>query len=413
MTKYLSSALGAQQPLFGQSIMALERASGRPGADIRLSSELVQQVRLKIGELGLDPSDTTGLELYSALQGKLQADDEKIRAALGIAADASADDILSAVQKFLQKYAEKSTSFALKASVAKRLFKKKVPKNAMKRLGYRSLDSMLKHESVGTVYAAAAISESASWQRTFHEQYAALGSSDFEQRPVSVVYPKAERWQHLAESFVGGAKHNILCFKELGSVVILPISDKIDALTITSLLLVLHYMNDVQTYSSFAKLQQVKPTFGKIIQQSATSEPMTSATLAGQPVPWKVIQRYYGRMKSEYHPEVFEPHVQPEDLRWHEGEKVLVELEPTLSFWQDTQYVCMLHDGEPVSLNMLDIALSYCNHLSFADRIVHFVREHLWHELMSRYLHEENLEAAVHQQLSRELVDDVALAELQ
>jgi hypothetical protein len=412
MTRYLSSALGAQQPLFGQSIMELERASGHPSADIHLSSELMQKVRVKIGELGLDPSDTTGQELYGALQGRLKGDDTKIRAALGISEAASTSEILSHVQTFLQKYAEKTTTFALKPSVAKRLFKKKAPKNAMKRLGYRSLDSMLKHEAIGAIFAAMAITESASWQRAFYDQYAALQPSDFEQRAISVVYPQAERWERFAESFVGMAKHNILCFKELGSVVMLPISEKIDALTITSLLLVLHYMNDVQTYSSFAKLQQVKPTFGKVIQQSVASEPMTSATLAGQAVPWKVIQRYYGKLQSEQHPEVFEPHVQPEDMRWHEGEKILANLEPTLAFWQGTQYVCMLQDGEPVSLNMLDIALSYCNHLSFTDRIVHFVREHLWHELMSRYLHEENLESAVHQQLSRDLIDDTALAEL-
>jgi hypothetical protein len=98
-------------------------------------------------------------------------------------------------------------------------------------------------------------------------------------------------------------------------------------------------------------------------------------------------------------------------LQWHDAEAVLADLQPALSFWQDTQYVCMLHEDEPVSFNILDVALGYCNRLPFADRIVHFVREHLWYELMSRYLHQENLEAAVHQQLSRELVEDTALAE--
>jgi hypothetical protein len=192
----------------------------------------------------------------------------------------------------------------------------------------------------------------------------------------------------------------------------LPFTGQVNGLAITSLLLPLHYMNDIRTYSSFTKLQQVKPDFGKIIQETANAEPMTSANLAGQPVPWKVIQRYYGRMRGDAHPEVFEPHVQAEDLQWHDGENILAELEPALAFWLGTQYICALHDGEPVSCNILDVALSYCNQLPFADRIVHFLREHLWHELMSRYLHQENLEAAVHQQLSRELVDGSVLAEM-
>ncbi|HEY5667712.1 MAG TPA: hypothetical protein VIR03_00955 [Candidatus Saccharimonadales bacterium] len=412
MTRFLSLALGAQQPLFGQSIEELERAGGRPAADIRLSSELMQKARTKIIELGLDPNDTTGPELYHALQVRLGDDDTKVRVALGIAPGAPSNDVLGSVQKFLARHQATKTCFALKMTTAKRLLKKKLPKNAMKRLGYRSADSMLKHESVAAIYAAAVIAEGPAWHKAFREQYAKLEASDFEQRPMSVIFPKSKRWEQFAEAFVAGAKHNILCFKELGAVVYLPLEARVDGLAITSLLLTLHYANDIRTYSSFAKLQQVKPTFGRAVQETATDEPMTGAELASQPVPWKVIQRYYGRMKADFHPEVFEPHVQPDDLQWHDAESVLARLEPALGFWEDTQYVCMLHGDEPVSFNILDVALGYCNHLSFADRIVHFAREHLWHELMSRYLHQENLEAAVHQQLSRNLVGSQALAEL-
>lgn len=412
MTRYLSLALGAKQPLFGQSIQELERASGRPSADIRLSSEMMQQVRTKVIELGLDPDDTTGPELYSALQNKLGRDEVNVRRALGLADEVTSPEILAAVTKYLNKHKATGACFALKSAAAKKLLKKKIPKTAMKKLGYRSFDSMLKHETPAAIYAAALIAEPASWHKHFREQYAKLQASDFEQRNMNVEYPKSKRWDEFSEQFVSGARHNILSFKELGAIVVLPINAKVDGLAIASLLLTLHYMNDIRTYSSFAKLQQVKPAFGKIIQQTVTAEPMTSANLAGQAVPWKVIQRYYGRMKADFHPEVFEPHVQPEDLQWHDAEKVLAELEPSLAFWMNTQYTCMLHDDQPVSLNILDVALSYCNHFDFADRIVHFVREHLWHELMNRYLHQQNLEAAVHQQLSRDLLDDALVAEM-
>src|SRR6266511_1153941 len=312
MTRYLSSALGAAQPLFGQSIMELERASGRPSADIRLSSEMMQQARLKITELGLDPNDTTGPELYGALQQRLSIDEANTRRALSLSEDAPTADILGRIEKFLSNHETTGNCFALKATVARKLFKKKAPKNTMKLLGYRSLDSMLKHEAVASIYAASIIAESASWQRSFHGQYTNLQPSDFEQRKMAIVYPKAKRWTAISDQFVQAAKHNIMCFKELGAVVILPFNGQVEGITLTSLLLSLHYLNDIRTYSSFAKLQQVKPSFGKIIQDTAAAEPMTTATLAGQPVPWKVIQRYYGRMAQESQPEVFEPHVQAE-----------------------------------------------------------------------------------------------------
>jgi hypothetical protein len=411
MTRYLSLALGATEPMFGQSIAELERAGGAPKADIRLSSELTAQVRDKITQLGLDPSDTTGPELYQALHGRMQQDEGYLRAVLHIAADASANDVIHGVQKFLTQKEHAGTCFAMKATVAKKLLKKKAPKVTMKALGYRSLDSMLKHEQASALLAAATLLESATWHRQLRDQYAKLKATDFEQRRITVVYPQTKRWTVLGEKIVEQTKHNIMMFKEMGAVVILPIPQAPDGLAITTTLLSLHYMNDIRSYSSFVKLQQVKPDFGKIVQRSALNEPMTGAQLAGQAVPWRVIQRYYGRLKALQHPDVFEPHVQSEDLQWKDAEEVLASLTPALSFWQGTQYACLLHESQPISLNILDVALSYCNHLSFADRVTHFMREHLWHELMTRYLHQDNLEAAVHQQLSRELAGPQAVAE--
>jgi hypothetical protein len=412
MTRYLSQLLGAREPTFSQSIQQLELASGMPSADIRLSADLMQQARQKIAQLGLDPKDTTGPELYSALHERLRGDEQRVRTALGIAPDATSSDIVGRVQQFVDTLDVSKDCFALKASIARRLLKKKPPKSAMKHLGYRSLDSMLKHEQPAQLYAAAVAYESLQWHKAFREQYSKLSPSDFEQRPMTIVYPKAKRWAALSNDFVAATKQNILCFKELGAIVMLPIDERVEGLATTTLLLVLESMNDIRTQSSYAKLQQVKPNFGHIIQHATVHEPYTTAQLAGQPVPWKMIQRFYGRHQQAYHPEVFEPHVQPEDLQWHRAEDILTKLEPALSFWQDTAALGVLHEGQPVSMNILDVCLSYCNHMSFADRIVHFVRDNLWHELMMRYLNQGNLEEAVHRQLSSELVVEPALAEI-
>ena len=398
--------------MFGQSIEELERASGRPSADIRLTTEIMQKTREKLAQLGLDPSDTTGPELYSALHERLRQDETQLRTTLNINAQAPANEVLSRIQQFLTEHDMPKNCFALKAIAAKRMLKKKIPKATMKALGYRSVDSMLKHEPIAQIYALAFMAEPATWQRAYRAMYAKLQPSDFETREISILSPQSKRWIDASRLYVPQARHNIASFQELGAVVLLPLEQAVDGLALTTLLLVLHYLNDIRAYSSFTKLQQVKTNFGESIAKTADSEPYTSAHLANQPVSWRMIQRYYGRFMHEYHPEVFEPHVQPEDLAWHDAEDVLVAIEPTLAFWQDTAGLCVLHDGEPVSMNMLDVALSYCNHLSFADRIVHFVRDRIWHELMMRYLNQENLEAAVTEQLSNELVDREALAEI-
>ena len=410
MTRFLSEALGAVEPVFSRGIQQLEQAAGRPGTDIRLTADIMQRTRAKIAELGLDPADTTGPELYNALQQRLRTDEQIARKALDVAEDATPDDIVTRVAQYLGKQAP-GNSFILKASVAKKLLKKKPPKLAMKRLGYRSVDSLLKHETAAQVYAAALISESNSWHRTFREQYVKLSPSDFESKKITLTHPSTKRWQELAHEFVDNSRHNIVSFPELGAVVLLPIAESVDGLAITTLLLAAEEMNAIRAHSSYAKLQQVKPDFGKIIQKSSVSEPFTSAQLAGQPVSWRVIQRYYARFADAYHPEIFEPHVQSDDLSWSSGELVLTKLDPQLGFWQGTSHLGLLHEGAIVSCNALDVALAYCNHLTFPNRIVHFVRDNLWHELMMHYLHQENLEAAVHQQLAGELTAPLALQE--
>lgn len=411
MTRYLSEALGAEEPTFSLGIRQLEQASGLPRADIRLTTKTMQQTRAKLAELGLDPYDTTGPELYGALHQRIAYDEQIVRRALSLDADANAVDILSRVGQFVETLAAPKQCFALKASVAKRLFKKKMPKATMRRLGYRSLDSMLKHESVPHLFAAALIAESASWQRLFREQYAKLRPNDFEMRSMTLTIPQSKRWHELAASYVPTVRHNMLTFKELGAVVVLPMSDKLDGLAITSLLLAMHQQNAIRSYSSYIKLQQVKPHFGEIVRESVVAEPALEAQLAGQHVTWQTIHRYYAKFQDAYHPEVFEPHVQPEDLSWQQAEGVMTQLAPTLRFWQGTGALVCMHEGQPVSLNMLDVALGYCNHLSFADRVVHFVRDNLWHELLLQYLNHDNLETAVHRQLSSSLVEDVVVAE--
>lgn len=405
MTRFLRSALGAPEPTFSQGIRQLEQAAGAPSHDIRLTSDVVRQVKVKIAELGLDPEDTTGPELYEVLRQRLQHDESLVRFRLGISVDAPSAQVIARVSQFLSKSEVQKNCFTIKTSVVKKMLKSKPPKVAMKRLGYRSVDSMLKHEPPAQLFVAGQLYESAAWQRGFFGQYQKLRPSDFESRHMQILHPKSEKWQQVARDFAAANRRNIVGFRELGVVLVLPLEKNLDGLAITTLLLAIEELNTIRAYSSFVKLQQVKPTFGQIVQQAAKGHLLTGAAIAGHAVPWQMVQRYYAKFSDAYRSELFEPHVQPEDLSWQSGEETLAQLEPTLRFWQGTEMLALLHENEPVSLNILDVALSHTNHLGFGNRVAHYFRTNLWHELMTRYLHQQNLEEAVSAQLSNELLE--------
>ena len=79
MSRVLAQLLGADEAQLRLHIQQLERAAGLPNADIRLSVDIKNRVNRKIAELGLDPFDTTGPELFRSLQQKIVNDEQMIR----------------------------------------------------------------------------------------------------------------------------------------------------------------------------------------------------------------------------------------------------------------------------------------------------------------------------------------------
>jgi hypothetical protein len=262
----------------------------------------------------------------------------------------------------------------------------------MKELGYRSIESMIKHEPVPQLLAAALMYESTHWQQLFYEQYKKLHPTNFEQRSIAIYYPQSRKWEAIASEFAQRYKNTTLLLPEFGSIIIMPITDLVPNLAITSTLLLLSQVNDIRCNSSFIKLQQVRPDFGNILYTSAYGKVNAIAQLAGQPLSWKTIHNYYSRQQASELPEVFDPHVQPEDLQLVNAEKILAEKIPSLEFWVDTAKLALVSDTNTVSLNMLDVALNATNRLDFKDSILKFVQDRVWNEILIKYLNPRNLE---------------------
>lgn len=402
MTKTLSQLLGAQEPAFHLGIRQLERASGRPTEDIRLTNDLNQNRRDCLRQLGLDPDDTTGEELYAALMQRIKEDSTIFESLLGLPTNRAVPfNVATYVSQLVLSVQSPATVMALKSAVAKRLLRQHTPKKALRQLGYRSIDSVLKQESAALIFAAAAAVEGTQWRKNMHQAYRKLRPSDFEQRAIQVLAPDTMRWHKLASASVD--QQLVYNFKELGTVVLLPFDSRRLAETqgapLVVTLLALQAANDIRSASTFLKLNVVRSDFGQVVAETAESEPMTTARLADAQLSWKLIHRHYAAQPDAYAHDLFEPHVQPEDLHWQAAEDSLADLHPRFGFWQTAANAGLVHQGEAVSLNLFDSVLNFCNKLPFEQRIVHYVRDHLWHELLLRYMRSSAIEQSVQQQL--------------
>ncbi len=401
MSRALADLLGAEEVAFRQRLAQLERLAGAPGVDIRLGLHVATETRKKIAALGLDPADTHGPELYHALQAKLLRDEAVAAEALKVTGKTSAEKLV-ATTGFISKELHGNAVFAMKAPVLKRILKSLKPKATMKALGYRSMESMFKHEAVAGLVVATLVSETPEWHKQRLRLYAQLQASDFEVRNMQYVLPSGKKWPSITTVYTQRFRSHIATLPELGAIVTLPSEKELPALIITSLVLLLEATNDINTASSFLKSQQVQPNFGQHVHNVVLSEPMSEGVLAGETIPWKVLHWLYGTGHAEQLSTAFEPYFQHDDIVWHHSGKTLARLHESLVFWQDTAFLGLLENRATVSLNVLDVALGVCNGMAYGKRVLHTMQSALSRELLARYLRQDNLqdtlESALHRQ---------------
>lgn len=411
MSGLLQDLLDAKEPLFSESLKQLERASHKLGVDAKLVGDIYTRATRAMKKMGLDETDTTGPELYHALIAKLKEHDEHLAKAIGADSKTAVDKLMPLMKRAAEKVKMPRECWVLRKSVAKEMLRQMPPPNIMQRLGYKSVDSMLKRENLAEIYGALRFAEDPEWLNKFDENYKNLRPSDFETRKIEIVIMPHKRWGDIAEHFIKKKRHNITHLKELGIILMLPIKeDRLPGITIWVMSLLFHYTNEIRLYSAFFKMQQVKRDFGKIVVDTLIADPDLGPIMGGNHIHWRVIQRYFGKLESESHPEIFQPHVQPEDLHWRKAEDVLYEIDPELEFWEDMDYVALMYDDRPVTFNMMDVAASYCNDTPYKKRTIYHFRESLWNEIFMRYMGQKTLRDQVLKRLDNAMIDPMRLA---
>ena len=399
MSKSLADLLGLDDHLsFAETINALESSSGYPSEDIRLSSDINRLVHLKTKELGLDPRDSTERELFHGLQELTRLHDSFLVRALGISDPTNPDEVVERVVETVKKMDIPLDGWALKTSVAKRLIKSIPPKKLMKELGYKSLDSMLKREQIAAIFTSAFHVENQVWADSLTRQYKSVMPGDFERVKINILVLSGKRWNGVRAKLAAQGR-TVIVGKQLGAVVAVPPQRAMQpgsALAFISLLL--HAINYLRSSSSYIQLHQVRPEFGKRIQDVFVNASPVVAHVKGQPLDWHTLGRYLARGNQGYWPEAFDPHLSAEDVSWTHAEDALYKLEPALNFWKGLDYIGR---GKAVSFNMLDNSLSLSRDSEFGRHYIGHMRRNLWQELLARYMAYEGIRDEVIRQLEQ------------
>jgi hypothetical protein len=403
--KLLAELTGVDRQVMREMIQRLEASSGGPGVDLRLTGEIYGSLHMKMRALGLDPEDTTPRELYQALLNLAALHDRFLAQKLGVPEPTNPEMVLPLVKRLVERIKMPKHAWVMKPVAAKKLLKATPPKQLMKALHYRSLDSMLKREPAHLLLTVARHTESAIWQQKFLSSYKKLKPGDFEVRAIEVEYLNSSHWQYVGKAYALQHRTNILHASEVGTIVMLPLpATNLPGITLMSLLLVLHYINEIRAQSTYLKFHHLQPNFAARMISNLTEPTISHATIAGQPIHWRVIHRYYGTQNAEAHPEIFQPHIQPEDMAYRQAEHTLFHLEPALHFWQDMDYVGLPQAaGGSVSFNLMDVAINLVNRLPYERRVAYHNREAVWNELHSRYVGQQALERHLLEQLDNQI----------
>ena len=389
----LSTFLQAKEPLFDHALDQLEKRSGNKGADVKLSAELVEKSAEFTKNLGLKPN-CSGEELYSALTQLIEEQDAHLAKTIGGTNPTNVDEMVPLAMRRLEQIQMPRDCFAMKYEKAAQILKERPPQQLMERLGYSSTDELVDKEDLAELFIAIRFTEGPDWLNEFNTVYETLKPNDFESRPIKLVRFNRAKWGDVADHFIEKKKHINTHSKEMGVVAILaPSATHMKAISLKVITLTLHYYNEVRLYSAYFKLLSKSKNFGKTLSETLIADIPTVKLIEHGHVHWRVIQRYYGKVgEADKHPEVFEPHLQPEDLHWRHAEKILYQIDPEMGVWRDMDYVAVLKGDDVITFNLMDVALSYANEVPYQDRYLYHFRESLWNEVFARYMSEAALE---------------------
>jgi hypothetical protein len=345
MSKYLATLLSKETSGFKKFIDDIEHATGYNKHDLKLSSSIKLSTNHKIRSLGLNPKDTTSEELYFALNNLVKLHDKFIVAKIDSKYGAPTSAVMDQIAATFNKPTNHQNVFCIKPSVAKKLLTKNQPKQTTNLLGYRSLDSMIKNEDPKTLLSLAFYVESEDWRDKYLDQLKNLSANDFEFKDVKLIVLNKTKFKKISNKII-----------------------------------------EVIKFSTFVQNQKFNSNFGEIIYKLSLDADSINFYLSKYHLSWDCIADLTSSMDELSVEEKEDILFREQSSNISELDKILVNLEPALHFWFDSDNLGYKKGKNIVSLNLLDACYNFYNHLPIEKNSHVFMEIAINRTLIARYL---------------------------
>jgi hypothetical protein len=387
MSKYLANLLSKETTGFKKFIDDIENATGYNKHDLKLTSSIKLSTDHKLRSLGLNPKDTTAEELYFALNNLVKLHDKfivkKIESKYGVPTSAVMDQIAAT----FNKPANRQSIFCLKSSVSKKLLTKNQPKMTTNLLGYRSLDSMLKNEDPKTLLTLAFYVESDEWQTKYLDLLKNLSANDFEIKDVKLIVLNKTKFKKISAKLIENYGHNVVALENTGQILIAQLDTKLKVgFSILTYAYIINRLKMMVKFSTFIQNQKFNSNFGEIIYKLSLDTESINFYLSKYNLSWDCIADLTTSMDELSDEEKEDILYRAQSSNLDKLDKILINLEPALHFWFDSDNLGYKKGRNIVSLNLLDACFNFYNNLPVESSSHVFMEIALNRSLIARYL---------------------------
>lgn len=380
----LSEILGVPDSLLLDLDAVMARATGRSGVLEIFAEENSRKISRALEELG--SSRVLLTELRTKLHDTVF---EHERQFLKYLFEVSGNTEFEKAATLARDIAQVGQGFFLKREFAEAILRARPPTHLLEHFGYKSVDELLSRHDVLESMSALRFMESDEWMHeTFDAAYSAFKADDFEERDIQIEV-LGDEWHEVALKFVAKKHHNVSHLKEFGVIFLNPVSEDVPGKFLRDFALLLHYFHEIDFYSKLFRRYSAEDDFASKFKALLRGDLPEATKVA--PGEWLIIQRYLAKVDPK-DARLFLPRVNPESLHWGRGERDLVQFSLReagidLEFWKDLDSAGTILDGELVSFDLEDNAMSAVSSMEgLKDFFTYHQREAMWTKLFEAYV---------------------------